>query len=394
MKRFFKVCCSLLLLVAVILGVSFALYGGYLSFRKFPELKAPKQITLNCDYGGQKITLQEELYQSVDDYYSTDPKKRGYTLSNHFESFAYSYPEDKTVKDLTQKIKNKGRQMGLSDDKTMDLATCFVQNIPYDEAKAKIVLSKKTGEKISGDTFSKSLGRFPYETLYDNTGICTDKSYLEAAILKEMGYGVSLMAFDTERHMAVGVKTPAGYTSFDTQYSYLETTNTGYKVGQIPVIDKNVGGAKKAELDKTSKASENSLGGDLIDEMPDPNFSKPSEMFIVADGKDYMRVIELAKTMNRIKALITEINTENKEILAMKEELKKEEGEVEAAKRETDSYEAKVKQSQDFYSQYEASYYRTLQKVNNYNLQIRNYNAKIVKLNALIDEYNKLLKSD
>jgi len=221
-----------------------------------------------------------------------------------------------------------------------------------------------------------------------------------------MGYGTALLTFDKEKHMAVGVKTPQGYASFNTGYSYVETTNTGFKVGQLPQIDKGVGGAKKAELDKVSADQT----GDVIPEFPESDFSPPSEVIKVADGQEYERIIEIAQEISRLKELTVAINAKNKQTLAYREELKKSEGKAQEAKNKLGSSESELNRAKakynsnptdenyavykQVYDQYQNVYYQTKSVIDSYNANIENYNENIKELNSLIDEYNQLIKND
>lgn len=379
--------------VLIFLLVNACMFTGS---REFPKKTGLKQITLNATYHGQELTIKQTLYKSADQYYSSDPDKEDF--GNKYSSFVFSYKEDKTIKELAQNIKSLGRKLGLTDDQTMDLATSFVQNIPYDKEKGALVLS---GDGDSGET----IGRFPYETLYDNKGICTDKSYLMAAIIKEMGYGVSIMVFDKEKHMAVGVKTPSGYTSLNTKYSYLETTNTGFKVGQLPSINDKEGGANNPQINNFPKNG----GSDYLKQIPDSNFTPPTEVDKVADGKEYQRIIEITNDLNRIKELIPQINSEVKDVIALKEELNNENSAVENAKNETAGFEGKMNEAESTYKAnptpgnysaykqayngYQASFYKTKGIIDRYNSKVNNINLKNDKLNSLINEYNNLVAS-
>lgn len=399
MKRAFKYIIPVILILVI---ASIVYKVGLIDLRKYPVATGSKQVVLNCTYHGQKLTINENLYQSIDEYYASDPKK----MRLDYKSFVSSDPKDMTIKDLTQKIEAKGTELGLSGDQTMDLATCFVQNIPYDTQKSKIVLSQNVGDRITRVTQRAYYDRFPYETLYENKGICTDKSYLEAAILKEMGYGASLLTFNTEKHMAVGVQTPKGYTSFNTDYSYVETTSSGYKVGQLPSIDKNTGGAKKAELDKIS----GSQGNELIPQFPSSDFSPPSEIIKISEGRQYQRIIEITNDINRLKSLVTEINTANNGLSTYKTELKNSGDRAQSAKNELSAAESKVNNAKGVYkadpmetnytaytaayNEYQNVYSSTKSVINDYNSKVNQYNSAISQLNGLIDEYNKLIKSD
>lgn len=89
--------------------------------------------------------------------------------------------------------------------------------------------------------------RYPIETLFDGCGDCEDTSVLLAAIIKEMDYGVILLAYDD--HMAVGIKGGDGlfgtyYEYEGEKYFYVETTAYGWTIGDVPAEYMN----KQAEV--------------------------------------------------------------------------------------------------------------------------------------------------
>jgi len=97
------------------------------------------------------------------------------------------------------------------------IAVSLVQNIPYDKLDKNIsILSQALNS------------RYPYEVIYDNKGVCGEKSNLLAFLLKEIGYDVVIFHFQKENHEAVGVRCSSGdfedtgYCIFDStsEYSY------------------------------------------------------------------------------------------------------------------------------------------------------------------------------
>ncbi len=399
-----KIFSRLITFVVIIAILGFAAFKfGLIDIRQFPKPEGLKTVTLNCNYHGQKLAIQENLYDSIDNYYKSNPKKRFMS----YESYVSEAKEDKTLEDLTGKIEVKGRSLGLNPDQTADLSTCFVQNIPYDSAKAKVVLSNSPSDKLTKITNNYYFDRFPYETLYDNEGICTDKSYLEAALLKQMGYGTALLTFDIEHHMAVGIEVPNGYSSFNTGYSYIETTNTGYKVGQLPIINTDNGGASQLGLNKLSGGINS---GNIIPELPQSNFSPPTQVIKVADGKDYNRIIEITNKNNKIQEVSGEINSLSKEIASYKHQVQNSEGQAVSAKNQLNTAETKLNEAKNIYEQdsseqnyqayqqayneYQNTYAETKGVIDNYDSAVSVYNAKVDELNRLIDEYNSLVQSD
>jgi len=83
--------------------------------------------------------------------------------------------------------------------------------------------------------------RYPIETLVEGCGDCEDLAILTAAILRHMGFGVVLLAFTDEMHMAVGIRVPppdargaSAYEWNGEDYYYLETTAAGWTIGKMP----------------------------------------------------------------------------------------------------------------------------------------------------------------
>ncbi|MCR4960846.1 MAG: hypothetical protein K6A74_05280 [Lachnospiraceae bacterium] len=79
--------------------------------------------------------------------------------------------------------------------------------------------------------------RYPVETLYERGGDCEDTSILLAGLLSKMGYGTALIKYAD--HMAVGIKsdetaTGAFYSLDGIDYYYIETTNKGWDIGELP----------------------------------------------------------------------------------------------------------------------------------------------------------------
>jgi hypothetical protein len=109
--------------------------------------------------------------------------------------------------DMVSSIKEKTS----NPDDQARIAISLVQNIPYDQNKAT-------------NASNTIRGRYPYEVLYDDTGLCQDKSLLLAYLLRGLGYGVVLFEFPSQNHMAVGIKSPDQYSYVNSGYAFIETT--------------------------------------------------------------------------------------------------------------------------------------------------------------------------
>jgi hypothetical protein len=94
------------------------------------------------------------------------------------------------------------------------IAISIVQNIPFG--------SSDKVARIGGIT--SEYQRYPYEVLYDNEGICGEKSELLVFLLRELGYGSSFLYYSKENHEAVGIKCPEKYAVDDSEFCFVETT--------------------------------------------------------------------------------------------------------------------------------------------------------------------------
>jgi len=180
-------------------------------FKTDPEKyrTAPKKILLNSIdfivYGGVNDYLSE-LDRSISYYYSP-PTTKDFILRNLDNEV-----QDYYLSPLVNKIKNK------TDNKNeqVRIAISLVQSIPYDWGAFRT---------------NNIEGRYPYEVIYDMTGVCMEKSDLLAYLLRELDFGVVIFEFEIESHRAVGILCNNG--NYNTDYCFIESTDY-YPVGSIP----------------------------------------------------------------------------------------------------------------------------------------------------------------
>lgn len=153
------------------------------------------------------------------DYYRSRPHNR----ENNYAAYALSDYDRQLTKGIVQIFKEAGEEKKFTDYDTIMNIVSFVQSLPY------------TSDKVT--TGYDEYPRYPVETFIDNGGDCEDTAILTAALLHELGFDVVLIQLPG--HMAVGVKgsdTLQG-TYYDYQgsrYYYLETTGSGWDVGEFP----------------------------------------------------------------------------------------------------------------------------------------------------------------
>jgi hypothetical protein len=123
-----------------------------------------------------------------------------------------AYMDEPVEKAELLKIVDMIRNESGDRDDQARIAISMVQNIPFDRGKLQL---------------PNMSGRYPYEVVYDGSGICEEKSRLLAFLLRELGYGTALLKYDAENHMAVGIKCADEYSNYQyngTGYCFVETT--------------------------------------------------------------------------------------------------------------------------------------------------------------------------
>lgn len=171
------------------------------------------------EYAGLEWTWDIPISTSLYEYYS----ERARTPTDDYSVYVTDPLDDSFIDEMVAEFEEAAQEEGYSDFETVNFTVAFVQSLPY------------TSDAVT--TSYDEYPRYPIETLVDNGGDCEDTSILMAAILKAMGYGVILI--NPPGHMAVGVL--GGEVIYGTywehdgeKYFYLETTGSGWEIGEIP----------------------------------------------------------------------------------------------------------------------------------------------------------------
>lgn len=138
----------------------------------------------------------------------------GCTLSERDSAFIIREDQKTSLQPLVDWIKKQNKKP----DSRARIAASLVQNIPYDYDKFN----------NGGESNGRGHGvRYPYEVLYDNKGICGEKSFLIAFLLKELGFGTAIFYLNENgvNHQVAGVKCPAQYDFKDSGYCFIEATS-------------------------------------------------------------------------------------------------------------------------------------------------------------------------
>lgn len=213
-----------------------------------------------------KGSLNKLYYYTIDGTPGYIPLKVYTGVNSYIASFGDIYTGDDYNAVIGNEVQRKYvspmveniRRAAKKPDDEARIAISLVQHIKYDaNAVNEIqVNTSKTGQEY--------IGRYPYTILDQNWGgICGEKSFLLALLLKELGYGVALYEFDDIHHMALGIKAPAQYAYKGTGYALIEST-----APSIPTFDEYSFVGINATLSSTS----------------------PSKTVIVSDGRSFTTI--------------------------------------------------------------------------------------------------------
>ncbi|MDO9231587.1 MAG: hypothetical protein Q7U36_03885 [bacterium] len=337
-------------------------------------LENPRATEFQWKYNGKDYKLSKTFYGSLYNFYANSPKTYSYQgeLSHDWEKDYYAMflrhtSSDDSISLLATDLQNLGAQRKLNADQIVELTLAFVQSIPYDHLRAEQILS------------GNGVTNYPYETLFENKGVCSDKSFLLANLLTQMGYGTALLAYDDEHHMAVGIGCPAEFSSYDSGYCYAETTSTGFRIGMIPEIDSKEGSAIPMEKKNYSQSSE-------LSQFDAKKLGEP-KIISVSSGKTYAGIADSLALAKKIDALSREINTLEKNLSAQKNNFSADETKLSELEKKLKKLEKK--KDYEEYNDLVEDYNDLLKK---YKKKIQTYNEQIDVYNKKVDYYNSLVK--
>lgn len=344
------------------------------------EFSGEEKTDFRWNYNGANYSVNVSLYRSAYDFYREKPKVFQYEpeklppdwKENYYAMFLAPAENDKTFEKIASDIKAIGQGKKLSGDQIAELALAFVQSLPYDEEKARLILSAPENS-ASPQTFPK----YPYETLYEKKGVCSDKSFLAYILLENLGYGVSLFEFPGVNHMAIGIECPARYSTADSGYCYSETTNIGHRIGIIPELDENRKAIAKKELNYFGENGSASSGTSL--ENP--------QIFEKTEGKSYELITATFQTQQDLAKTEKLLASLRAQLTGLKNQIDSTEKELENLNDKMSRYK-KAGQHEKYNSLVDD--YNNL--VKSYKKLVDQYNSKVNEYNRNVNYYNKLIK--
>lgn len=184
-------------------------YYGFCEGRRIViDFLNPKHATFKFNYSDIIFNYELDLYPDLYNFSDNLKDQNCYFDDEKYTEGFLEDPYNNNFVDAVSRDFIQLKEKGFSDNEIVEIATLFVQSIPY-------------GTDFTG------LNRYPYETLYENKGNCLDKSLILVGILKNLGYTPYLILghFKGDYHALVGVVCKEGNINYNEQeICFIETT--------------------------------------------------------------------------------------------------------------------------------------------------------------------------
>lgn len=321
-----------------------------------PSAPAYKTLHFAFKYQNVDYELIKEMSTAQYESYKNSPKVYSYVVGHEpanlhdafYGMFLKIKDGDTTQAEILDRFRSIANTNGWTGDQLAEFALAFVQYIPYDSAKV-------LDGKLNTNPF------YPYETIYLDKGVCSDKTFLALSLLRQLGYGAAILDFPDINHTAVGISCPVEYSLGGSGYCYVETTNY-FPVSIIPQSI-NAGQAEIAGNEFSSLFSPANLG--------------KIEILQATSGRTY-------QGMAAIRAKVKSFQDSQENLKAMKTELESLDSLLASQESGIDELKARM---DSYYSSGRISEYNEL--VPAYNSLADKYNADLAIYRQKVEQYNK-----
>jgi hypothetical protein len=173
-----------------------------------------KNITLNYVLRGKKGKIDFVVYEGLYNYLVNLPRHVSFKENFTLLDFRKKMIDEENQRQFLLPLFLEIKKITSNKEDQARIAISLVQNIPFG--------SSSRVSRLGGITFDYQ--RYPYEVLYDNQGVCGEKSELLVFLLREIGYGVAFIYYPEENHEAVGIKCPIEQGVDNVEFCFIETT--------------------------------------------------------------------------------------------------------------------------------------------------------------------------
>ncbi len=326
-----------------------------------PPYDSHHSRTFSFEYRGDNYSISLAMDEALYNYYRQLPKLVYYSgeessavRDSFYALFLKTKADDSSIVALAGSLRQIASDNGWDGEGLAELALAFVQSIPYDHDKA------------GSSSFTPNM---PYETLYLNKGVCSEKVFLGVLLLRELGYGAAVLDFPESNHSALGIRCDSSLSTSGSGYCYGETTN------RLPfaAVPPSLSGGQASTGSTWAKIAGASQLGSM-------------EVYQESGGESYDPSITLI--------LASQIGTKETQMASLKGEI---DIEQDALTRDEAALAQKKADIDYYYNQGDTTNYKAaVQEYNTlvaqFNVRVADYEAKIKEYNALVAAYNSQIK--
>ncbi len=174
----------------------------------------PKNAAFRYVLRGEKKYINFVVYKNMSDYVSKLPRYINADENPTLLDFKLRLLDEEQQRELLLPLVIAIQNQTADREDQARIAISLVQSIPFGNSNKTLRLN---GNKVEYQ-------RYPYEVLYDQQGICSEKVALLIFLLREIGYGAASIYYPFENHEAVGIRCPKDKGVNNTEYCFIETT--------------------------------------------------------------------------------------------------------------------------------------------------------------------------
>lgn len=173
-----------------------------------------KNVTLNYVLRGKKGEIEFVVYEGLYNYLVNLPRHISFRENFTLLDFRKKMIDEENQRQFLLPLVLKIKEITSNKEDQARIAISLVQEIPFG--------SSDRLSRFGGITFDYQ--RYPYEVIYDNEGVCGEKSELLVFLLRELGYGSAFIYYAEENHEVVGIKCPEEHGINGSGFCFIETT--------------------------------------------------------------------------------------------------------------------------------------------------------------------------
>ncbi len=315
-----------------------------------------RTVRFTFKYQAASYELIKELSTARYESYKNSPKAYSYSVgyepANLREAFYGMFLKikegDMAQAEILGRFRAIAKTNGWTDDQLAEFVLAFVQYIPYDSSKV-----------LNGSLNTNPF--YPYETLYLDIGVCSDKTFLAVSLLRQLGYGAAILDFPDINHTAVGIACPAEYSLSGSGYCYVETTNY-FPPGVIP---------------QTINSGQAEVSDNKFSDLFNPSSLGKIEILQATTGQTYQGMAALRAKVDSLKVSQDSLKTKKAELETLDSAISIQETDIDKLQAQMD----------DYYNGGRISEYNSL--VPAYNSLADKYNSDLAVYRQKVEQYNQ-----